>query len=47
MMQVLLDYGADPNARNDNRNTSLHAACLAQNKKVIVSFANPSMLIVV
>lgn len=44
MMQLLLDYGADPNARNDNRNTSLHAACVAQNKKVNTSTTKPNAI---
>lgn len=32
-MQLLLDYGADPNHQNNKKNAPLHIACAIQNKK--------------
>jgi len=32
-MQLLLDYGSDPNHQNNKKNTPLHIACAIQNKK--------------
>ena len=32
-MQLLLDYGADPNHQNNKKNGPLHIACAIQNKK--------------
>lgn len=32
-MQLLLDFGADPNHQNNKKNGPLHIACAIQNKK--------------
>lgn len=32
-LQLLLDYGADPNSQNNKKNGPLHVACAIQNKK--------------
>jgi hypothetical protein len=35
ILALLVDYGADLNARNDKRDTPLHAACALNNKKAV------------
>lgn len=35
ILQLLLDYGADVNARNDLRNTPLHIACLRTQRRAV------------